>query len=168
MNCKNTAKSFAHPDSRYWNPRFNADGFACSEGPSSFTTYSQLRRDGRLEAVMARATFRHESGRLFFCDSLCERAILQVTKQYLGFCKAISISPPMWLFCTLVDVQHATFHSEWGNEGHVIDRPVVELPETEIAALDINVDTHLRPLLDCIWNAMGFEASLNYDEAGNR
>ena len=62
----------------------------------------------------------------------------------------------------------ATFHSEWGDEGHVIDRPVVELPETEIAALDINVDTHLRPLLDCIWNAMGFEASLNYDEAGNR
>jgi len=155
------------PDCSHWNPRINADGFACSDSPHGFSGYSQVHRDGRLEAVMTRATFSRENTR-FLLDSVCERAILQVTRQYLGFCKAIEIAPPIWLFCTLVDVQHATFHSEWGDEGHVIDRPVVELPEMELAALDLTLDTHLRPLLDCIWNAMGFEGSPNYDANGNR
>ena len=155
------------PDCKYWNSRFNADAFACNDSPGEMSSYSQLYRDGRLEAVLARATYSNEQVR-FLCDSLCERVILQVTRQYLGFCKAIGISPPIWLFCTLVDVEGARTRPDWRTEGHVIDRPIVELPEMEIAALDINVDTHLRPLLDCIWNAMGFEASLNYDDAGNR
>ena len=68
-------------------------------------------------------------------------------QQYLTFCKAIGIVPPMWLFCTLVDVQDATFYSEWGSEGHAIDRPVVELPEMEVAHLDINVDTRPSTLI---------------------
>jgi hypothetical protein len=155
------------PNCSYWNPRINADGFACSDSPNGFSGYSQVYRDGRFEAVMTRATFSREQVR-FLCDSACERAILQVTKQYLAFCKAIGIAHPIWLFCTLVDVEGARYHSEWDHEGHVIDRPVVELPELEIAVLDIIVDMHLRPLLDCIWNAIGIEASLNYDEAGNR
>jgi hypothetical protein len=155
------------PDCSYWNPRINADGFACSDSPDGFSGYSQVYRDGRLEAVMTRASFRSEN-RHVLVDTTCERAILQVTKQYLAFCKAIEISAPIWLFCALVNVEGAGFYSEWPTERRPIDRPVVELPEMEIAALDSNVDTHLRPLLDCIWNAIGFEGSLNYDEAGNR
>ena len=155
------------PDCTYWNPRFNADGFACNESPGELTTYSQLYRDGRLEAVLARVTYSNEQVR-FLCDSVCERAILQVTRQYLGFCKAIGISPPIGLFCTLVGVEGARTRPDWRTEGHVIDRPVVELPEMELAALDLTLDAHLRPLFDCIWNAMGFEGSPNYDQAGNR
>ena len=155
------------PNCTYWNPRFNANGFACSDSPSNFSGYSQLYRDGRLEALMTRATFREEN-RHFLLDSACERAILQATKQYLAFCRAIGIAPPIWLFCALVDVQGAIYYSHWSEGGHVIDRPVIELPEMELAALDDVSDAQLRPLFDCIWNAMGFEASLNYDEAGNR
>lgn len=156
------------PDCNYSNPRFNADGFVWADSPSGFSSYSQLYRDGRLEVLMAGATFRGEKGGLFFRDSPCERVILQATKQYLGFCKAIGLSSPVWLFCTLVDVQGAAFYSQWGNEGHVIDRPIVQLPEMELTAFDIQVDVFLRPLLDCMWNAMGFAGSLNYDEGGNR
>ena len=116
---------------------------------------------------MPRATFSNEKAR-FLCDSACERGILQVTKQYLTFCKAIGIVPPIWLFCALVDVQGAIYYSHWDDGGHVIDRSIVELPEMELAALDDVSDAQLRPLFDCIWNAMGFERSLNYDEAGNR
>ena len=155
------------PDCSYWNPRINADGFACSDSPDGFSGYSQVNRDGRLEAVLARASFRDEN-RHGLLDIACERAILQSTKQYLAFCKAIGIAPPLWLLCTLVNVEGAGYYAGWPTERHAIDRPVVELPELEIAAVDINVDTHVRPLLDCIWNAMGFEASLNYDDAGNR
>ena len=118
---------------------------------------------------MGRATFHQENGH-FLVDSTCERAILQVTKQYLAFCKAIDIVPPIWLFCSLVDVEGAKYYSRWGGgrEGHPIDRPIVELPETELAALDLDVDARLRPLMDCIGNAVGFKESQNYDEHGNR
>jgi hypothetical protein len=154
------------PDSPYGNIRLNADGFACSEGPNGFGGYSQLFRDGRLEAVLSRASYHSENAH-YIVDTACERAILQATRQYLAFSKAIGIAPPIWMFCTLVNVEGAAFRPHWGQEGHTIDRPVVELPETEIACLEIKVDTHLRPLLDCIWNAMGFEASPNYDDEGN-
>jgi hypothetical protein len=155
------------PGCRYQNPRINADGFVCTDSPKGLYSYTQLYRDGRLEAVLATATSSDEEVR-FLRESACEAAILVATKQYLGFCKAIGISPPIWLFCALVNVEGAMHYSNWGKEGHAIDRPVVELPETEVAALDIDVDAHLRPLLDCIWNAMGFDGSPNYDEAGNR
>lgn len=155
------------PNSHYSNPRFNADGFASSDSPTELRTYSQLYRDGRLEAVLARATFSREKTR-FLSATACECAILETTKQYLKFCKAIGISPPIWLFCALVDVEGAKRDTDWDEDVCRIDRPVVELPEIDLAALDIDVSTHLRPLLDCVWNAMGLEQSPNYDQQGNR
>ena len=47
-------------------------------------------------------------------------------------------------------------------------RPVVFLPEFEVDSLDIEPVTHLRPLFDCLANAVGLERSLNYDERGSR
>jgi hypothetical protein len=57
----------------------------------------------------------------------------------------------------------------WDGLGdEAIERAVVFLPEFEIESLDIEPVTHLRPLFDCLANAVGLERSLNYDEHGNR
>jgi len=37
-----------------------------------------------------------------------------------------------------------------------------------MTSCDIDPVTHLRPMIDVLWNAVGLERSLNYDEQGNR
>jgi hypothetical protein len=41
------------------------------------------------------------------------------------------------------------------------------LPEVIVENYDIKVDDVLKPQFDLIWNACGFQRSLNFDENGN-
>ncbi len=56
----------------------------------------------------------------------------------------------------------------FGNETqHPIDRDLLLLPEAVIENYSIKSEEILRPLFDLIWNACGFQRSLNFDKNGN-
>jgi len=147
--------------------RFNVDGLFNFSGSKELRAYTQLYRDGRLEAAMSDASYKQDGGH-YLRDRICERAMISVVGQFVKFCKDLGTLPPVWLFTTLADVEGVRLFDGWGRSDYAIDRPVVHLPEMEIAAFDIEPTSFLRPLCDCMWNAMGFERSRNYDEAGKR
>lgn len=149
------------------NPRFNADGFVNCDSREDLRAYMQLYRDGRLEAAMATATFKEETA-VFLRDTLCERAVINVVGQYIKCCNGLQVQPPVWLFTSLVDVEGVSLFDNYGHSEYSIDRSVVHLPETQIVSFGIDAPMFLRPLFDCMWNALGAECSWNYDEAGNR
>ena len=147
--------------------RFNSEGYAGYDREGDVGAYSQLHRDGRLEAVMTDATYEQHGARALR-DGFCERAIFEVVGEHLRFCKGIGIAAPVWAFVALSGCKGVRGRSWDGLGDEAIERPVVFLPEFEIESLDIEPVTHLRPLFDCLANAVGLERSLNYDEQGNR
>lgn len=47
-----------------------------------------------------------------------------------------------------------------------IDKNILQLPEVYIEDFSNDIATSLKPLFDMIWNACGYERSVNYDEKG--
>lgn len=150
------------------NRRFNADGYATceSDGAGKVGAYSQLFRDGRLEAVWADAVYEQQESKLLR-DHQCERAILDLVGQYLGFSSDIGIDPPYWLFTALVGCVGVRASTTRGIGSHAIDRPLVFLPEFQVEASDGDSISQLRPLFDCVANSVGLSRSQNFDEKGN-
>lgn len=77
--------------------RFNVDGLLKLDSEQAPESYSQVFRDGRLEAVMSAITF--ETGDAqpdqqpvkqprYLRDSTCERAVFRLVPEYLTFAKA--------------------------------------------------------------------------------
>jgi hypothetical protein len=50
--------------------------------------------------------------------------------------------------------------------GVPIDRDDLLIPESLIESLNSDADVLLKPQLDALWNAVGFQGSTKYDEEG--
>ncbi len=152
---------------QYGRPRFNADGFAMHDGEGDVGAYTQLIRDGRLEAVTTHITYEQHGSKLLRLG-WSETATIELVRQYLGFCQGIGINHPIWIFAALAGCQDARSSTWQGFSDVAISRPLVFLPKFAIESFDIEPVTHVRPLFDCLANAVGFEKSPGYDEQGNR
>jgi len=149
--------------------RFNVDGFMNYEGQKDVRAYSQLFRDGRLEAAMDRLEYEH-GGHSIIRESDCELAMFNVVSAYLTFCKAIDLKAPIWMFSALVDCHNLIFapNPHWIDQSTpAIDRSPAFLPEVEITSFDIQPKVFLRSWCDSFWQAGGVERSLSYDKEGN-
>ena len=160
--------------------RFNVDGLLNLDSGQAPESYSQVFRDGRLEAVMSAITF-ETNGRYaqpdqqpvkqprYLRDSTCERAVFRLVPEYLTFCEGIGISEPVSLFSALIGCGGVRFYSEWGHrfEQYVIDRTPAYLPDMDVRQTGEEPEQWLRPWCDALAQAMGFDKSPNYDENGN-
>jgi len=101
--------------------------------------------------------------------SLCEHALFQLLEAYLGFCRSIGISTPIWMFATLMNCQGVRIptNPQWMDLSEdAIDRSLAHLPETKINSFDCEATQIARPLCDAIWQTAGVSQSLNYDNEG--
>jgi hypothetical protein len=152
--------------------RFNADGVL--RGYEEGGPYSQLFRDGRLEAAMPEIAFpidRQQNGSpVCLRDSICEHAMFTTIGGYLRFCTAVGLGPPIQMFSAIVGCEGVRICTDWGFRdlsNFAIDRSPVFLPDLEIDSLDANPMKLLRPWCDTLWQASGIERSFNFDEQGN-
>lgn len=148
---------------------FNVDGLIERNGSESTRAYSQLFRDGRLEAAMSDLNYT-QNGASIIRVTQCEQAIFWLAKAYLRFCKSISLNPPIWVFASLANCEGARvpINRRWLDVSErTIDRRLAHLPEMQITSLEIKAEHFLRPLCDSIWQAAGVEQSMNYDKDGN-
>lgn len=160
--------------SRGGQSRFNVDGLLNYDGYEGVRSYSQLFRDGRLEAAMPEVAFpmdrQQKNAPHCLRDSICEQAVFNLVGGYLRFCKAIGLSPPVQMFSALVGCEGVriwtdlTFHEV---SEHGIDRSPVFLPDIEITTLDAEPPALMRPWCDTLWQSCGMERSFNFDKDGN-
>lgn len=167
-------------EGRYGAARFNVDGLLNMDSGQAAESYSQIYRDGRLEAVMSAITFQpnghyaqpdQKPANLprYLRDTICERAVFRLVKDYLSFCQGIGVSLPVTMFSALVGCKGVMYYSDWGRHfgQGTIDRSPAFIPDMEIVALDAEPMKLLRPWCDTLAQSMGFEKSPNFDEAGN-
>jgi hypothetical protein len=153
--------------------RFNVDGLLRYNGHEVVRDYSQLFRDGRLEAVMPEVAFpldrKQKDSVHCLRDSICEEAVFNTVAGYLRFCKAIGLDVPIQMFSALIGcegVRICTDMSFRDISDHAIDRSPVFLPDIEISSLDAGPKDLLRPWCDTLWQACGMERSFSFDQQG--
>jgi hypothetical protein len=100
-----------------------------------------------------------------------ENGLIVSLEDYLNCLKCIGVTPPIFLFLTLLGVQGYSLAKSWtsypGLFRGTTDRDILEIPESVIPDYEMEPSTVLKPCFDLIWNACGYPRSMNYDPEGN-
>lgn len=179
---KEAASGISAFGSRGRSSRFNLDGIVSLDGHQVYRSYTQVFRDGKLEAAMSDASYemrqryvdpsnqhQPETGPRSLRDAICEKAVIDALGEYLRFCKTLEIPAPFIMFSALTGcdgIRICTDRSFCDLSEGAIDRTPAYLPEIEIPSLDIEPLTLLRPWCDTLWQACGMERSFNFDDNG--
>ncbi len=149
--------------------RFNVDGYLNCDRENEIKAYSQVFRDGRLEAAMTDLGY-EQNGVWVIRDTICESGVFALVSAYLKFCMGIKLEAPLTMFSALVGCEGSRIAvtRRWMDpSNHSVDRSPAYLPEIDISSLDIEPMNFLRPWCDTLWQAGGVERSYNYDNEGN-
>lgn len=152
--------------------RFNLDGFvrytgADADGPG-YTGYCQVFRTGTIETVDAYLV-RERDGRGLIPHVLFEENIARFLRGCLSGLHELDVPLPLVITASLTGVkgyEMAMVPGRMRFTSTPIDRDIVVLPDVLIEDYEADVPTVLRPIFDAIWNAAGWERSMNYTEEG--
>ena len=152
-------------------PRYNFNGLIHCGGASGSTTqdlsYVQLYRNGALE--VACCELGNPEVKTIFANRL-ELALRDAVPRYLELQKEIGIEPPTFIALSIVGTKghRVTFFTPQsalpGFEE--IDSDVLQAPEVLIRESGFDPIEALRPALDTIWQASGWQRSFGYDDKG--
>jgi hypothetical protein len=144
-----------------YSPRFNFDGFLNERGGDLNHGYTQVFRNGSVEAAKASLTYRPERPPDRIDGRGLESQIFEVLPTYLEALSALGIPAPILVMCGLygvAGVQYATRdnYRDTIDGPRVFEQETLELPECVIQDYGTVADYQraLRPALDAIWNAM--------------
>lgn len=158
-----------------FNVQYNLDGIISFFIPSperKCFSYLQLYRNGIIEAVREEAVIEGS-----FAISAFERDMAQNArglgdlKYLLALLQKLNIPPFFYFFLAFsglngYKVPPSSYEFDRGTI-HVMNQPVLDLPELLIDRFDINPGRILRAHFDLVWNAWGYPSSPNYDKEGN-
>jgi Putative DNA-binding domain len=151
--------------------RYNLDGllaYGKIDNEPGVYNYTQLFRNGSIEAVDT-YLLRREDKKI--PNKKFEQELIGALKHYLLIQEKMGVQPPIFVMLSLSDVKgyDMLVKNEEGfiSKSYGIDREILVLPEVAVERFEVNHAGILKPIFDMIWNACGWEKSLNYDEKGN-
>ena len=152
-----------------WNRRLNLNGVLVFGTQQPCATYTQIYRNGTLEAVQGRILAHEHEGRMVIPSVAYEQYILQYLPHCFRLTEQLGANAPIALALTLLGTRGLFMgvHQFWGDPGYPIDADSLILPEVIVENLTTPPNQILKPLFDLIWNACGFPGSANFDENGN-
>ena len=151
--------------------RYNIDGlltFSYFSGKKRSFSYVQLYRNAIIEAVDTYLIWSGIEDKTIPITAV-ENELIQAVQRYIEVYRKFNIDAPIFLFLTLIDVKEFRISRGkilWINEKYPIDREIVQIPEIIIEDYNFEPSQLLKPIFDSIWNACGFERSLNYTTEG--
>lgn len=149
-------------------PTINFDGFLVHRGGSDCHGYTQLYRDGRLEAVKVRAVASDGSGRI--PSRAVEEAVMTSIPGYLAALGALGFSAPFMIGVTLQNVRGARLSttSDWEDDVSPIRVDDLELPAIYLETIgsETEIQAAIRPAFDALWNSAGRTHCPNFNPDG--
>jgi hypothetical protein len=151
-------------------PRFNFDGFINERGGDLNHGYTQVFRNGTIEATKAEIVRLVDQRRVIPGLSL-EQQFFEVLSGYIVGLRNVGVSPPIVLMITLEGAEgakYAVYRNTFGDPQPPIDRAVLSLPECVVNDYGADVDYHraARPAFDALWNAVGYSSAQFFDNTG--
>lgn len=152
--------------------RLNFDGLITyyRDDNNNLCTSTQVSRNGVIEGIDSLTLQQGEANQIDI--NAFEIRVVQALERYLASLKKFEIVFPVWACITLINVKGFLLNRPSGGrlvvfQGHPIDHNELLLPEIQIENSDIPGEDVLKPAFDLIWNASGYERSMNYDADGN-
>jgi hypothetical protein len=154
-----------------WSHRFNLDGLLwftewreATPGPN----YTQLFRNGMIEAVVI-GLLREWEGKKLIGGVAFEQELIIALNRYLPALKSFGLMPPIIVMLTVIGAKGYSMYagSQYWVGGGVIDRDMLILPEVVVEDFATNATSILKSVFDTLWQACGWEKSLNYNKDGN-
>lgn len=148
--------------------RYNADGFVRQLNPKTLgqPAYSLAFRNGTIEAVDGVAVSR----RMLASHSF-EQSLVRVTRNFVATLRAAGVDSRLLVATSLLWVQGFRMGVSREDvagrdlEQRAIDRDHVFPPDVLVDEEPVTGEL-LKPVLDVIWQAAGWEGSRNFDAAG--
>jgi hypothetical protein len=163
-------QSFRPIGSMGMSPRFNLHGFVNERGGDQNHGYTQIFRNGIVEATKA-SIVRDVQGRRVIPGIGIEQHLFEVLPGYLDGLRDLGISPPLAVLITLQGVAGAAYavkNGPWPEPEPPIDQDTLRLPDCYIQDFGSSDDYHraLRPAIDALWNSAGYSAAQTFDGNG--
>jgi len=152
-----------------WNHRINLEGIVTyTAAQNSAYTYVQAYRNGIIEMVNGSMLKPGDYGKIIPSKAYEERLISSLN-EYLSFLKNTNVYMPIIVFLTFIGVKGYGLgvSSVPFSNNYTMDMDILQLPETIIESYDKEGSDILKPMFDLVWNAFGYERSMNFDEEGN-
>lgn len=161
-----------------WNPGYNFDGLLVSSsyGPHASHSYVQILRSGFLEAVESQTLEPRLSGvegvppKKFIPSIAWELRVIKAVPNYLKALAELGLPPPYVASLSLLNVRDYIMYvgpGYYGSGAKPVDRDHLLTDEMLLESVGESPDRLFRPLFDQVWNACGWERSINYDDDGN-
>jgi len=155
-----------------WDHRYNFDGYMTYRSDRDagiLRSYTQFFYNGIIEAVDTVLLCPREENKTGIPSVVFEGALVEALSTYLKTLSKLDISSPIWVCLALLNVKGYWMwvNNSWLDDGGVIDRTELIIPEVRIDKFDLPCEYILKPLFDSVWNACGYQRSFNYDENGN-
>jgi hypothetical protein len=149
----------------------NFDGLVVYGGKDQnvFLAYIQLFRSGIIEFV---SVYQAGDGEKYIPSWRYEDKLLKNYNTGIDMLRKVRIDPPLIVFLTLANAKG--YRLTLGQMEHFLrddpvpfDRDVMLIPDIQVESFDQRDIDVLRPMFDIVWNAGGYERSLNFDENNN-
>lgn len=155
-----------------WSTRYNLDGFLCHSGGTKGEsyTYTQLYRNGIIEGVDGLTLMRDKK---LYIPYLYENMVVHYIQRLFTVLQEIGVSTPLYVFISFTGVKGFLIVPDSSRYWHLdekdyypINQDILQLPEVWVTDFNCNLVDTLKPTFDLLWNACGYERSLNYDQEG--
>jgi hypothetical protein len=163
-------QSFRPMGSLGMTPRFNLHGFINERGGDQNHGYTQIFRNGIVEATKA-SIVRDVQGRRVVPGIGVEQQLFEVLPAYINGLRDLGVSAPLVVLITLQGVAGAAYavrNDPWPEPEPAIDQDTLRLPDCYIQDFG-TVDDYrraLRPAIDALWNSAGYSAAQTFDGTG--
>jgi hypothetical protein len=153
-----------------WGLRTNFEG-KISIG-SRESAYTQVFRNGVIEAVRVGVLNGRPEDPGLIPSLAYEEAVFGYLPQCFEILQRIGCQPPAFVGISLIGVRgfrlavDVTIELEMGGT-RPIDRDVLPLPDIFVEDFRTPIGPLLKPTLDMVWNACGYDRSPYFDHAGN-
>lgn len=152
--------------------RINVDGYCSYMVGERCYRYTQIFRNGTIEAVTA-SMFRERDGMRFFPSlALPERLVGALSRYMLGL-RALDATPPILVQISALGINgvHIGLGSahDYDDAPPPFDRDVLQLPPSMISQYDDDgvYEPVIAEQMDFLWNAFDFERCFYFDEGGS-
>lgn len=162
--------AFAPIGSSGMSPRFNFDGVINERGGEQNHGYTQIFRNGSVEATKAGILRTGQRG-LGIPGQGLEQHFFDRYESYLNGLRALGVQPPLVLMVTLEGVRGARYFvadSMFDDEHTPIDSDTLFLPDCLLTEYGSTMVYHqaIRPAFDALWNAVGHSGSRFFSPDG--
>jgi len=147
--------------------RINLEGVVSFGGRPTAHAYTQVYRSGIIEAVEGSLLNSERQGIGMIPSIAYEQRLVEYLDRCLAILRELGLVPPVVVALTLTGVRGLRMSDDMLEDNYPINQDTLILPEAWVDDLNASPEKTLKPMVDCVWNACGYEKSKNFDDQGN-